>query len=277
MAHEPLSQRTQKARKGLLTFAVAIILMVYFDVSIKAVSTIGLGFNFSEYLLPAFLLIGLVYLLISFSLFVKDDLNNPELRTAESERDRLDSESDEKLFEGISNIKKLNSANWLENNASDRDPIVHFDDLVTESILSKTFLEEKFENFFLFYDPHQEPVKIGNNLKGRLDLTSIRIHFEDYFEAKQNLKDAVVNSNQYAIVKKWRDRWDFNMPFYVSIFAFVSWFGVFIPNEQEKNITENTPEYVIDLNLNVSLDSITLQNDVKIKVNSDSLAIEENK
>lgn len=87
MAIESLSAPTKKSKISLLTFSLTFLLVNVFGVKMTALPTVGFQFEFSEYLLPWFLVLGMLYNFYSFLIYYKDDLNNPLKRSYQKNYD----------------------------------------------------------------------------------------------------------------------------------------------------------------------------------------------
>jgi hypothetical protein len=76
MAYEPLSSSTRNARTGILGFSSALIVVRTFHVTVESVPTAGFKISLGPELLPFILTAGLMYYVISFLIYVVDDLIN---------------------------------------------------------------------------------------------------------------------------------------------------------------------------------------------------------
>ncbi|MCK5331485.1 MAG: hypothetical protein KAK01_08755 [Candidatus Marinimicrobia bacterium] len=78
MPYDPLSSSTRSNRRWLLGVSAAAIVVKAFGVTIDSIPAVGLDIKFDAELLPFVLGAAIVYFLISFCMYIADDLLNAE-------------------------------------------------------------------------------------------------------------------------------------------------------------------------------------------------------
>ncbi len=116
MAYDPLSLQTRKDRRALLAFSAVAVVVEVFGVEIKDIPGAGIEIVTPEALLPVVLIVGIVYLMLAFSLHLIDDRWNTEPSPYLKQRDVEDARSRTEREEAF--LRNANDYMWEAAHAS---------------------------------------------------------------------------------------------------------------------------------------------------------------
>ena len=209
MAYEPLSPTTRKFRKGLLTFSTTFSLYHFYGYKIEKLPVGEVSYGMPSSLLDSILLIGIIYLLISYMIYLMDDIYNEGERFVETDTkrkiDELKIQFEEKLNKVIDEYGSL----WKAN----ENTVKGFRRLVASTVLLGGFKKENFEPYFRNSLYGEEGENRG------LQMITILIKSHREMLKKNGIKNII---KKVLLIKRSRQVWDFYMPVVASFIALLS-------------------------------------------------------